>query len=231
MLIDNNLHIWSFRIPVAEEKFKHFNALLSEDEFERAERFHFQKDRNEFVCSRGFLRETLSSYLSMVPSEIRFEYGKNGKPELADNAESKRIKFNLSHSKEYTLLAITKSDEVGIDIEFKKNIPDMFEIAKELYTENENYILKNSVNESMNIFFSYWTRKEAIIKAVGQGLSAPLRMIDVSSADNILVDKTFENESSEFEGCRIMELNAPAGYAAAAAYFGNVKQINYFTVE
>lgn len=231
MLSENNLHIWSFKIPLSEGKITHYNELLSEDERERSQRFHFQKDRNEFVCCRGFLRESLSKYLMLSPAEIAFDYGKNGKPELSDNMGPNKIKFNLSHSKGYSLLAITKSCELGIDLEFKKSIPEMFDIAKELYTENENFILKNSELESTNVFFTFWTRKEAIIKAVGQGLSAPLKMIDVSDSSNIIVDNTYKSESLEFEGCSVRDLISPTGYAAAVAFWGNEKEISYFTVE
>jgi 4'-phosphopantetheinyl transferase len=231
LLIDNNVHIWSFKIPAEEEKFKYYSTLLSEDEIERAQRFHFQKDRNEYVCCRGFLRETLGSYLGISPDEIIFDYGQNGKPELVNSSVAGKIKFNLSHSKEYAVLALTHTDEIGVDIELIKNIPEMFDIAQELYTENENDLLKNASDESKNIFFRFWTRKEAIIKAVGKGLSAPLKMIDVSSDNSIVIDRSFENHSKEFEGCRLIDLTPPAGYKAAVAVFGNIKEISYFTVQ
>lgn len=231
MLIENNVHIWSFKIPETEEKFNYYNALLSEDEIERAQRFHFQKDKNEYVCCRGFLRETLGSYLGISPGEIIFDYGKNGKPELVNSSVVNKLKFNLSHSKEYAMLAVTDSNEIGVDIELIKSIPEMLDIAYELYTENENDLLKNASDESQNIFFRFWTRKEAIIKAVGKGLSAPLKMIDVSSDSSIVIDKFYENHSKEFEGCRLIDLTPPAGYKAAVAVFGDTKELSYFTVQ
>jgi 4'-phosphopantetheinyl transferase len=208
-------------------KYRHFSELLADDELERAERFHFQKDRNEFICCRGFLRETLSNYTRIPSSEIRFNYGENGKPELIDTNE---IKFNLSHSKEYALLALAEVDEIGIDIELIKEIPEMFDIANELYSENENGILKNSPKENKNIFFTFWTRKEAIIKAVGRGLSAPLKMIDISSLNNIMIDKKYQQQSNEFDGCHLLDLISPSGYKSAVAFFGSAKEISYFTI-
>lgn len=230
LIAKDTLHIWKFEIPDSEERFNHFNKLLSEDEIERAQRFYFHKDRNEYVCSRGFLREVLSKYIEIDPTEIQFDYGKFGKPELASIANHAKIKFNISHSKGQALLAISDSDEIGVDIEYIKNIPEMFEIAKELYTQNENDILKNSGSKTSETFFKIWTRKEAIIKAVGHGLSAPLVMIDVSNEGIIKVDESFKEQSKEFIDCRIMDLLPPDGYSAAVALCGNIKEVNYFTV-
>ncbi len=229
LLSRDTLHIWRFEIPNSEDQFNNYLKLLSEDEVERSQRFYFQKDRNEYVCCRGFLRESLSKYLDVDPVEIQFDYGKFGKPEIIALQKKPKIKFNISHSKGQALLAVSDTDEIGVDIEYIKKIPEMFDIAKELYTQNENSILRNSNDEAAQLFFRIWTRKEAIIKAVGHGLSAPLVSIDVSNEGIIKVDELFRDQSSEFIDCRIMDLMPPDGYSAAVALCGNIKEINYFT--
>ncbi|QQS37258.1 MAG: 4'-phosphopantetheinyl transferase superfamily protein [Ignavibacteriales bacterium] len=226
----NIIHIWKLEIPDSEERYNYYLNLLSYDEIARSERFHFQKDRNEYVCCRGFLRETLSGYLSLEPEEILFDYGKHGKPEIANNNGIDKIKFNLSHSKGHAMIAVTLNDEIGVDIELIKEIPDMMDIAKELYTSKENKLLLESDQQAAESFFKIWTRKEAVIKAVGHGLSAPLKMIDVSGDGDISVDKSYEYESEEFINCRIKDLTPPSGYSAAVALCGKIKEVSYFTV-
>lgn len=156
--------------------------LLSSDEQHRAERFHFEFLRNRFVVARSMLRILLSHYVHLPPQNIVFRYAITGKPALAriSSHTMSELKFNLSHSCDLALYAITLGREVGVDVELVKPIPDFEKIAEQYFSPTECEDLASvSVDKKLEAFYSCWTRKEAYIKAVGEGLSIPLNSFSV----------------------------------------------------
>jgi 4'-phosphopantetheinyl transferase len=178
---DVHVRIASLDRPHSEQSY--FESLLAEDEIDRANRFHFHKDRERFVAGRGMLRVILSSYVGVPPGEIIFTYGSRGKPGLQPQVGLSGIEFNLAHSHGMAIYAITQDRSVGVDIEsIQGNFP-IEDIAKNFFSVAEISALQALPNTlRTEAFFKCWTRKEAFIKALGDGLSCPLSEFDVSLA-------------------------------------------------
>jgi 4'-phosphopantetheinyl transferase len=154
---------------------------LSSDELRRANSFIFSRDRERFLVGRGRLREILAGYLGADPRELRFDYGKQGKPQLAMAKEAPH--FNLSHSGAHAVLAVSSGAEVGVDIECVRPIER--ELARRYFSAAEVAALDAlSDGQWLDGFFRCWTRKEAVLKAVGTGLLSNLAAFDVSVAPN-----------------------------------------------
>ncbi len=150
-------------------------ALLTGDERERAGRFHFQRDSSAFAISRGLLRTLAGRYLDAPPERLRFDYTPYGKPYLAGQFAGSPLRFNLSHAHELVLYAFTSGAEVGVDVEYLRPELAGAEIAERFFSPREvEALLTLPVEGRTEAFFRCWTRKEAFIKAVGQGLSFPL---------------------------------------------------------
>ena len=153
--------------------------MLSADEIARADRFVTGTLRSHFAVGRGLTRVILASYTGVAPAEIAFAYGPQGKPSLA-HPES-RLRFNISHSHGVALFAVTIDRDVGVDVERVR--PDIsFEaIAEDFFSPEERDVLRAVPGpDKARAFFDCWTRKEAFIKARGEGLSFPLDAFDVS---------------------------------------------------
>lgn len=156
-------------------------ALLSEDERERAERFHFELDRFHFVFRRVLLRKLLSQYTGQEVSDLRFQYGEHGKPSLAGLKKGKACHFNCSHSKDKVLLAFSASGPLGVDCEYTKREVDFVGITKRFFSNAEiAAFLSLPEHHRRDAFYNCWTRKEAFLKAKGMGLSIGLNQFDVS---------------------------------------------------
>lgn len=176
------VHVWRFALDVPEEALRQLHQTLSQEECSRAERFHFDKDRRHFICARGVLRRLLAGYAGIHPSAIRFLQAQYGKPYLEGHI-GPPLRFNLSHSHGFALLAVTHEREVGIDIEKVRPEVATEQIAEEFFSESEVRTLRSlPEGEQTSAFFNCWTRKEAYIKARGEGLSFPLDRFDVSLA-------------------------------------------------
>jgi 4'-phosphopantetheinyl transferase len=157
--------------------------LLSTNEKERANRFYFAHDRHYFTVARGVLRKLLSSYIQTDPAAIEFSYNNHGKPELASvhKVNGNQMTFNLSHSHGLALVGISVNRVIGIDIEPVRPLDDGKEIARRFFSKWEyEQFTAVSPHDQPQAFFNCWTRKEAYIKAIGDGLSCPLDSFDVT---------------------------------------------------
>lgn len=180
-LSDHELHIWKSSLNVDGQRFQFLKSLLSCDEQSRAERFYFVKDKNQFIVGRGVLRVLLGNYLDTDPQKVKFYYNEFGKPFLENQFSKNNLKFNLSHSKDMLVMAFAKNVDVGIDIEYVRSDIDVLRLARHFFSQREVSELLSISSYLMNdAFFNCWTRKEAFIKAKGQGLSIPLDKFDVS---------------------------------------------------
>lgn len=180
-LLENDVHVWRASLDLESTVVRQHEATLAPDERARAARFAFERDRNHFVVARGTLRQLLGKYLNRPPSGLQFGYGPQGKPFVPTNDISASVKFNISHSSGMALLAFSRNRELGIDIE--KIRPDFAgqDISSRYFSAIEVAELEALPLElRAEGFYLCWTRKEAYIKARGQGLSIPLGSFSVS---------------------------------------------------
>lgn len=170
------MHVWRVSLPRLD--LPELWNLLTADERERAERFHFTRDRNRFVGARGALRVLLAAHGGGRPEHLRFTYGPQGKPALA--AEDSGLRFNLAHSDDLALIAITRGGEVGVDVERVPSPEVVTEVAPRVFCQRERERLDLLGGDARRWAFArLWTRKEACIKADGAGFSLALERIDV----------------------------------------------------
>jgi len=194
-----------------------FRKLLSVDELARMMRFRFVDDRRNFLFGRGMLRTLLASYLGASPAELLFAYSAHGKPGLATSSGG--FEFNLSHSNGTLLIAISQRRKIGVDIEKIRHDIEINEIAGRFFSPAERQVLDQTFDHSLpDAFFRCWTRKEAWLKARGDGLSFPLSAFDVLDvqADGT-VKLVTRPDPAEALRWSIFSIAAPQGYAAALA--------------
>jgi len=172
------IHLWAFGLNPRGEKVEELAACLCSDERERSDRFRSERDRRHFKVRRGFLRSLLCRYLACPKEEIRFGRGSGGKPFLIEHPE---LFFNLSHSGELALIAVSCDAELGVDIEQLRAVEDADAIVRRLFSPGEGVAYFDAaISTRPVVFFNCWTRKEAFVKARGDGLSFPLKHFEVS---------------------------------------------------
>jgi 4'-phosphopantetheinyl transferase len=177
------IHVWSVPLDPPPAEVERLGRFLAEDEWARANRFRFEKHRRQYVVGRGALRVLLGAYLGTRPEAVRFRYGPRGKPFLEPPLDAGGLQFNLSNSDEMALVGFVKGPEIGVDIEFLKPMPDCEQISERFFSESERKVLRGIPGRAKEeTFFNCWTRKEAYLKAVGEGLAAPLDSFDVTLA-------------------------------------------------
>lgn len=177
------IHVWSVRLDPPAERVESLGRSLAPDEWERANRFRFDRHRRQYVVGRGALRTLLAAYLQTRPELVRFGYGDRGKPFLAGPFAGSDLRFNLTNSDELALVGFVRGIEIGVDVEFLKPMPDCEQIAERFFSESERIVLRGlPAHQKEEAFFNCWTRKEAYLKAVGTGLAAPLDSFDVTLA-------------------------------------------------
>jgi len=156
--------------------------VLSSDEIARAERFHFTRDRQHFVRCRSAVREILGGYLGIPAQDIRFSYEANGKPQVVEDRNPRQLRFNISHSSGLAVIAVACGRAVGVDVEKIGLDVEYLELAERFFSTNEYKALSALPSSRLaRAFFACWTRKEAFIKACGDGLSFPLSEFSVST--------------------------------------------------
>lgn len=178
------VHVWLAHLPSQRAHAQRFTEVLSPHELERAGRFRFEALRERAHFTRGILRLLLSRYLELSPREIAFTENVHGKPALAHPPAS-GLFFNMSHSGEYAAWAITRVGEVGVDIEqAREDVSRLDDIARRYFAPGEQKQLSAlPKSEQTRGFFEFWTRKEAFVKARGDGLFSGLDQFEVSLAD------------------------------------------------
>ncbi len=181
ILGSNEVHIWRASLDQLRPQRDSFLHTLAADERTRARRFYFQTDRERFITAHGVLRAILGLYLKREPKCLSFCRGSHGKPALAWEYGGDAIRFNMSHSQGVALYAITRGRAIGIDIEFIRCGLEVEQIAERFFSPREIATLRAlPVHLQKYAFFLCWSRKEAYIKARGEGLSIPLDQFDVS---------------------------------------------------
>jgi 4'-phosphopantetheinyl transferase len=221
-LRNGEVHVWRTGLNVQASDFEQLRRILSPDERARADRFHFEVDRRRGIIGRGYLRLLLGQILDMPANALQFQYDEFGKPGLIP-AQQGTLQFNLSHSGEQILIAITTSRAVGVDVEQIRTDLDPDGIATQFFSAGEREILASLPEPARYLaFFTCWTRKEAYLKAKGVGLSLPLDQFDVSflpdDEPRLLATRP---DPLEAQNWRLWALDLPSGYAGALAVSGS----------
>ena len=193
----DEIQIWSARLA----DFPLDETTLSPDERERAARFKFERDRHHFIARRRLLRKILGDHLNVSPEKLVFNYEAKGKPKLPG------LHFNASHSNGMVLIAISPQVPIGVDIEFIRPMEDMAQITKSFFSPPERAQVKNEKD-----FFRFWSRKEAFLKATGEGLSDRLTEMDVTG--------------DSYEGVYLHDLSIASEFSAALGITGRAMKFS-----
>lgn len=219
----NHIHIWSTNLAISKEQEKAYLSLLSPDEVARAERLHFVDHRRRFTAARAILREILGVYLQLPPQDIVFAYGDHHKPFLK-NAEQYPLQFNVAHSDEMAIYALTLQHDIGVDIEKIKTDYNAG-VATRYFSQTENAALATLSGDAKKAaFYCLWSRKEALVKGVGKGLSLSLSSFSVSLEDAV---ETIELDQEKWQ---LAPLHLADDYASAVASNQIIKAIHYWTI-
>lgn len=224
-LVKEEVHVWAASLNLNKDQLTELWTLLSADEKQRALRFKFDKHRNRFIAARGILRKILSEYFQIPAEQLIFSYASHGKPYIS-NANT-RLFFNMSDSENLAVYAVAKEHEVGIDVEFMPHDFDSLGIAKRFFSAYENQMLEQLPEAQKKVgFFNCWTRKEAFIKAIGEGLSYPLDQFDVSlTPDEPAAILRINHDAMAAKQWSLYALHPAPDYAAALAIEGTVKAV------
>jgi len=178
-LNDGEIDLWCFDLDRDPVLVGPLFELLSDDERMRADKYVFAKDRTQFIVCRATLRKILGGYLAVSPHQIRFSAGHFGKPSLSEHND---VRFNVSHSHGLAVIAVAQSREVGVDIEYISLDFDVMSVAPRLFSAAECSEMRSLSPAARAIkFFEGWTRKEALLKAIGDGLSSSDEIQSVAS--------------------------------------------------
>jgi 4'-phosphopantetheinyl transferase len=170
-LSSDYVQIWKIDLQQSESQILYFKECLSSDELARAERFYFPEHRQRFIVGRGSLRTILGRYLGVEPSQVNFDYQQRGKPVLSSQFLDSGLFFNLSHSQNLGLLGVSYQRLIGVDLEYIRPMSDLESLAKRFFLSKEYEVIKLlSPEQQQQVFFRYWTCKEAYLKATGDGL-------------------------------------------------------------
>ncbi len=177
----DEVHVWCSSLRVAQAQVERFSRTLAEDERDRAARTRHLPARNEFVVVRGLLRQILADYLGIDTRRLAFRTGATGKPYLVEPASALPLYFNVSHSHEMTLIAVTRRGEVGVDVEHLRPFANDLDLADRFFSHREATALHTlTAEDRIEAFFQAWTRKEAFLKASAHGLTYGLDRVEVT---------------------------------------------------
>jgi len=222
-LAPDEIHVWRAGLDEPEGKVRRLARLLSDEERERADRFVLDRVRRRFIVGRALLRTILGRYLGPSPDQIRFAYGAHGKPALAPPDDEAGLRFNVSHSDGLALYAIGRGREIGVDVERIRPLPGAERIAERFFSLPERTALQAlPASAKLEAFFTCWTRKEAYIKARGDGLGHPLDQFAVTLApgEPARLWPAGADDGHEVSRWSLEALPPAPGYVAAVAARG-----------
>lgn len=222
----NEIHIWRVNFPNLLSIVPELQKILDTDERAKAKRFHFDKDRSRYVISHASTRVILGDYTHNTPGKLRFSINEFGKPEMQDSP----LHFNLSHSGDFALIAVSPLAPIGVDIERIESKRAELNLAKRFFSPAEVEQLEQLNREQYtNGFFNAWTRKEAYIKARGGGLSIPLDGFSVSlkpgEKAQLLKDELQEDAPKKWS---ILEIQVDENHAGALAIETKQFELKFF---
>lgn len=218
------LHVWCARLTQSDGVVRALKQHLSPDEVLRADRYRRERDRIRYVIAHGALREMLADYTGQSPHDVSFGRTAAGKPFLIDDRGERTLRFNLSHSADWAVAGVALSTEVGVDIERVNPGIEIDAVVERFFSHSESEALRAvPTDRRVAAFFTAWTRKEAYVKARGEGILDRLGSFSVSidpdRPASLLTDAT------DGAGWSIYDLDIAPGYAAAMAAEGTTHRI------
>jgi len=174
------IDVWRRTVEAGDGDLPLFHDTLSAEEVARAQRFRIREKYDEYVVTRGLLRQALSCVLGRPPGDFTFDYTDTEKPFLENGGGQTRVSFNVSHSGGMALVALCPGRDVGIDIEQIRRSVDYEPLARRFFSRPEYEALMDYPGDPVRAFFATWTRKEAFVKAVGKGIAFGLDAFDVN---------------------------------------------------
>jgi 4'-phosphopantetheinyl transferase len=212
-------HVWRLDLRRAGADVENLERLLTPAESERAAAFRFARDRDRFVVARALRRITLARYLDAPPDALAFATGPHGKPGLIGPGDAASLQFNLAHADDLALLVVARGRPVGVDLERVRDDVPIMTLAEQFFAPDEIATLRRlPAGERRIAFFACWTRKEAFLKARGDGLSRPLDRFAVSLArDEPAAIRRVDWDGDELARWLLLDLPPLPGYAAALA--------------
>lgn len=223
------VHIWQANLNLAPQQLENLWNLLSPAEQQRALRFKFDLHRNRFIAAKGSLRLLLGEYLGIAPEIICFSTNTHGKPFLTKQSD-KPLYFNASDSQDLALFALSHQEWIGVDLEFIRDSSDSLAIAQRFFSDHEyQYLLQLPATQQQTAFFKIWTLKEAFIKALGLGLSFPLKDFDVAIDNDKAYMAGIRADNLEKDDWSLSSFNISPEFTGAFAIKASLPKIEFFT--
>jgi 4'-phosphopantetheinyl transferase len=214
----NAIEVWRVDLRVSAPVSGALVALLSPEERERMWKYHFERDRRRFAVTRGALRRLLGWYVQEPPGAVCIELdAATGKPLLRNDFTDRHVRFNVTHVEDLALICISTRREVGVDVERMRNIPEAAALAESCFLSGEAAFVSaaGTAHQRSARFLTCWTRKEAVVKAIGGGMSIGLDAFEVP-----LVQTNGPACVAEHGVWQVVDLGVGADYIAAVAFDG-----------
>jgi 4'-phosphopantetheinyl transferase len=227
------VHVWLVALSSDHVKWKRDWAGLCPEERERAEQFPLEEPRRRFVVTRATLRTLLGQYLGCAPDHVTLEFTTHGKPRLAKGQAASGIKFNVAHSCDYALIAITTRWEVGVDIERLRSVKYAEHIARRYFHPTEIETIMAVPPEVRDaVFLRCWTGKEAVLKAIGSGITGALSdfFVPVQTCEGVWIQLPATLGGGNTR-CWLHALEPCEGYVSAVACLGAARDVQYFVFD
>jgi len=218
--ISNNIDVWRIYIPDFLDSIENNIHLLSEEEFERSMSFIQEADKNRFIIGKIFLKKLVANYLNIDPTEIVFNKLEFNKPELESYSD---FKFNISHSGDFIIFGFANRWSLGVDIEFMDTKIDLYNL---IYNTMSSVEISSILNSGFprEMFFKYWTRKEALLKGIGVGVTDRLKDISACDGRN-LIPSDLSSFASSWE---IRNFLINDSYSVSIAFDAAIRIMRFF---
>ncbi len=229
LLNQSTVHVWFCDLEIAEPQIASYAKLLSADELARAQRFHFNHDKRRFIVARAVLRALLSHYCQLSAKALDFNYAVHGKPSLQVQHNPNDLTFNIAHSHELSVYAFAQHHAIGIDVEYLLRKVDCLALAKRFFAAQEyQQLVALPADQQQRGFFNGWTRKEAFIKALGDGLFFSLdRFVVDLSSDQPAKIISIEGDKQKAQTWSLSAFTPQANYVGALASNMEIATIKY----
>ena len=217
----NTVDIWQVDTQHVYDNVLALTDILDTTEFERYQSLH-HKFKQTYLISHAACREILASYSGILAKDIIYKKNEYGKPEL-DHEQA--LKFNMSHSHDMAIIAVSKNTEIGVDLEYVNRKSQWNKIARRFFSQPEiNYLFSQPESSQKTLFYQIWTNKEAFIKALGTGLATPLSTFDASSEGIVKTLSSFDTTTTWYT----KNLDIAPGYLAAVSQNTQIEKIRYY---